>query len=53
MGRGYSVVVVHRLLMALASLVADMGSRAPRLPQLQHMGSVVVVPRSQAPQLFW
>jgi len=31
-GRGYSVVVVHRLLMALASLVADMGSRAPRLP---------------------
>ena len=39
---GYSLVVVHGLLMAVVSLVAEHGSRACGLQQLQHMGSGVV-----------
>ena len=39
---GYSLVVVHGLLRAVVSLVAEHGSRACGLQQLQHMGSVVV-----------
>ena len=39
---------MHRLLIAVASLVASMGSKAHRLQWLRHMGSVVVVPRLQS-----
>ena len=39
---GYSLVVVRRLLMAVVSLVAEHGSRACGLQQLQHRGSVVL-----------
>ena len=37
-----SVVVVRRLLIAVASLVAEHGPRAHALQKLQHAGSVVV-----------
>ena len=39
--RGDSLVAVHRLLLAVASLVSEHGSRASRLQWLWHVGSVV------------
>ena len=42
--RGYSLVAVHELLIAVTALVAEHGLWAHRL-QLQHMGSIVVAPR--------
>ena len=41
---GYSPVVVNMLLIVLASLGEEHGSRVLRLQELQHMGSVVVAP---------
>ena len=41
--RGYSLVSVHGLLTAVASLVAEQGSRVPGLQWLWRMGSVVEV----------
>ena len=40
--RGYSLVVVHRLLVVVASLVAEHRLEECRLQKLQHVGSVVV-----------
>ena len=40
--RGLLLVAVHRLLIALASLVVEHGLQAHGLPQLWHAGSVVV-----------
>ena len=42
--RGYSLVM-HGLLIVVASLVGGTGSRACRLRQFWHVGSVVVAPR--------
>ena len=42
--RGYPLVAVHELLIAVTSLVVEHGLWACRL-QLQHMGSIVVAPR--------
>ena len=39
---GYSLVVVHRLLIVVASLLQGTRSTVRRLQQLRHMGSVVV-----------
>ena len=43
-------IVVHGLLIAVASLVAGHGLQAHRLQQLEHVGSVVVVRRLQGAQ---
>ena len=40
--RGYSLVVVHRLLVVVASLVVEYRLEECRLQKLQHVGSVVV-----------
>ena len=40
-----SLVAVRRLLIAVASLVANAGSRALGVQQLQHVDSVVEVPQ--------
>ena len=40
-----SLVAVRRLLIAVASLVANAGSRALGVQQLQHIDSVVEVPQ--------
>ena len=42
--RDYTLVAVHQLLIAAASLVAEHGSSMHRFQQLQHMSSVVVAP---------
>ena len=44
----FSLVAVHRLLIGVACLVAELGPRAPGLPQLQHMGSTVIAPRLES-----
>ena len=41
--RGCSLVVVHRLLVVVASLVAEHRLEERRLQKLEHVGSVVVV----------
>ena len=40
--RGYSLVAVHGLLIAVASLVAELRLLACRFQQLQHAGSAAV-----------
>ena len=44
MSRGYSSVALGRLIV-VASPVGSMGSRACRLQQFRHVGSVAVAPR--------
>ena len=46
--RGLLLAVVHRLLIAVASLVAEHGLQACMLQQLWHVGSVVVAHRLQS-----
>ena len=41
---GFSLVVVHRLLMMVASLAAEHRLWMSEFQQLQHMGSVVTAP---------
>ena len=46
--RGYSVVAMHKLLIAVASLVGSMDSRVHRLLQFWQMGSIVEAPGLQS-----
>ena len=45
MSRGYSLIVVCWLLMAVASLLQNTGSRVGELQQFQYVGSAVADPR--------
>ena len=46
--RGYSLVAMCELLTVVASPIAEQGSRAGRLPYLQHMDSAVAAPGLQS-----
>ena len=50
--RGDSLVAVHRLALAVASLVSEHGSRAWRRQWLWHVGSVVVAHRLSCPVVY-
>ena len=50
--RGYSLVVVRRLLIEVAFSLWSMGSRALRLLRLQHVGLVVAAPWLQSTGLI-
>ena len=45
MSRDFSLVLVHGLLIMVASLVPEQDCRAHRLQMLQHASSTVAVPR--------
>ena len=51
--KGYSLVALHGLTIAMATLIAEHGLTAWGLWSLQHMGSVAVALWAQLPRSMW